>query len=251
MVDDDPRPGRFFLTGSNQPLLKAQIVQSLAGRAGYVHQLPFSAWELGDHATPAHLDEWLFKGFYPPLYDRPFLPLDWFAQYVATYLERDLRQLIQVKDLRAFQRFLSLCAGRTGQILNLSNLARDADISHTTVKHWLSALEASYLIFFLPPWHENYQKRLVKSPKLYFYDCGLAGYLAGISSAVQITVSEAGSQWIFSAGGFSPHLVSSMRLKNFRPSSTWVTDLLNTGNYNRSLPVLQQENWRFLKSLCK
>ncbi len=186
VVDENPVPGRFFLTGSNQPLLKSQIVQSLAGRAAYLHQTPFDSCELsGISGTPSRMEEWLFKGFYPPLYDRPFDPVEWFAQYVSTYLERDLTQLIQVKDLRSFHRFLRLCAGRTGQVLNLSDLARDADVSHTTVKHWLSVLEASFLVFFLPPWHENFQKRLIKSPKLYFYDVGLAGYLAGISEEKQ------------------------------------------------------------------
>ena len=185
-VDEDPRPGRFFLTGSNQPLLKSQIVQSLAGRAAYLQQQPFDTQELTGCATrPLGTDEWLFKGFYPPLYDRPFDPVEWFAQYVSTYLERDLSQLLQVKDLRSFHRFLRLCAGRTGQVLNLSDLGRDADVSHTTAKHWLSILEASFLIFFLPPWHENYQKRLVKSPKLYFFDVGLAGHLVGITAASQ------------------------------------------------------------------
>jgi predicted AAA+ superfamily ATPase len=174
------------LTGNNQPLLKSQIVQSLAGRAAYLHQTPFDRQELaGFTSLPANTDEWLFKGFYPPLYDRPFDPADWFAQYVTTYLERDLSQLLQVKDLRAFHRFLRLCAGRTGQVLNLSDLGRDADVSHTTIKQWLSILEASDLVFFLPPWHDNFNKRLVKSPKLYFYDVGLAGYLLGISTPAQ------------------------------------------------------------------
>ncbi len=186
LVDEDPRPGRIFLTGSNQPLLKSQVNQSLAGRAAYVNLHPFSQEELGALSTDfTDFSHWLFKGFYPPLYDRPFEPLDWFAQYVQTYLERDLTQLIQVKNWQSFHRFLKLCAGRTGQVLNLSDLARDTDVSHTTIKHWLSVLEASYLIFLLPPWHSNYNKRLVKSPKLYFYDVGLAGHLAGISEKSQ------------------------------------------------------------------
>lgn len=183
LVDEDPTPGRFLLTGSNQPLLRAQLNQSLAGRAAYLNLPPFTMRELAGQA-PATFDA-LFKGFYPPLYDRPFKPVDWFAQYVSTYLERDLTQMVQVRDLRAFHRFLCLVAGRTGQILNMSDLARDADTSHTTVKHWLSILEASSLIFFLQPWHDNYQKRLVKSPKLYFVDVGLAGYLCGINEPSQ------------------------------------------------------------------
>jgi hypothetical protein len=185
-VDEHPGPGQFLLTGSNQSLLRAQVTQSLAGRSALIRLFPFTLSELrsgGWADEPA--DELLFKGFYPPLYDKPFKPVDWFSQYVQTYLERDLVQLSQLRDWSAFQRFLQLCAGRTGQILNLSDLARDADVSHTTAKHWLSLLEAGFLIYLLPPWHENYQKRLVKSPKLYFYDVGLAGYLAGIRESGQ------------------------------------------------------------------
>jgi predicted AAA+ superfamily ATPase len=123
----------------------------------------------------------MVKGFYPPLYDRDFQWVDWYAQYVHTYVERDLRQLVAVKDLSAFERFLGLCAGRTGQVLNKSDLARDADVSHTTASQWLSVLEASFLVFLLPPWHANYSKRITKSPKLYFYDVGLAGFLVGVT----------------------------------------------------------------------
>jgi len=185
-VDDHPGPGQFFLTGSNQPQLRAQVAQSLAGRVGTVVLLPFCQRELlAATLGSASTDEALFRGYYPPLYDKPFRPTDWFDQYVQTYLERDLVQLGQVKDLSLFHRFLRLCAGRTGQVLNLSDLARDADVSHTTARNWLSLLEASHLVFLLPPWHENYQKRLVKSPKLYFYDVGLGGWLAGIRDPSQ------------------------------------------------------------------
>jgi len=187
LVDEDPAPGRFFLTGSNQPLLKSQLVQSLAGRAAYVYQSVFSSEELTkEENLPESTDQWLVKGFYPPLYDRAFEPVEWFAQYITTYLEKDLSQLIKIKDLHSFTRFLQFCAGRTGQVLNLSDLARDADVSHTTVKNWLSMLEAGYIIHFLNPWHENYSKRLVKSPKLYFWDTGLAAYLAGIFEPAQM-----------------------------------------------------------------
>jgi hypothetical protein len=188
-VDENPVPGQFYLTGSNQPLLRSQVNQSLAGRAAYVTLPPFTVAELaGASGLPDSADQWMFRGFYPPLYDRPFLPEDWFASYIETYLERDLTQLARLKDLGAFQRFLRLCAGRTGQILNLSDLARDGDISHTTAKTWLSFLESSFLVYLLPPWHENYDKRLVKSPKLYFLDVGLAGALAGVTSAAQWAV---------------------------------------------------------------
>lgn len=187
-VDEDPRPGQFLLTGTNQPLLSSHVSQSLAGRAGYVTLPPFTAGEvLAVDPHPREVDEWLFRGFYPPLYDRPFAPDEWFPSYVQTYLERDLSQLAQLKDLRAFHRFLRLCAGRTGQVLNLSDLARDADVSHTTARSWLSLLESSCLVVLLPPWHENFQKRLVKSPKLYFVDVGLASSLVGISRPEQWT----------------------------------------------------------------
>lgn len=189
LVDEAPTPGRFFLTGSNQPLLRANVSQSLSGRAAYLHQAPFDSSELlKSNQTYAEtpLDQWLVQGFYPPLYDRPFEPVDWLSQYVQTYLERDLSQLLQVKDSRSFHHFLQICAGRSGQILNMSDLARDADISHTTAKQWLSVLEASFLVFFLQPWHNNMQKRIVKSPKLYFWDVGLASHLCGIHSTRQM-----------------------------------------------------------------
>jgi predicted AAA+ superfamily ATPase len=186
IVDEAPMPGRFFLTGSNQPLLKAQVSQSLAGRAAYLSLPPFTAQELGKAGKLEPTDDsWLLKGFYPPLYDRPFDPVEWFAQYIGTYLDRDVKQLVNIRESSAFHRFLRLCAARTGQVLNLSDLARDADVSHTTAKQWLSVLEACFLVFFLRPWHENYAKRLVKSPKLYFFDVGLAGHLIGITEHSQ------------------------------------------------------------------
>ncbi|HUW39950.1 MAG TPA: ATP-binding protein [Rectinemataceae bacterium] len=185
-VDEHPGPGRFILTGSNQSLLRAQVSQSLAGRAALIRLFPFTVDELLPVGQLREsTDDLLFKGFYPPLYDKPFRPSDWFSQYVQTYLERDLVQLARLKDWSAFHRFLLLCAGRTGQVLNLSSLARDADVSHTTARQWLSLLEAGFLVFLLQPWHENYRKRLVKSPKLYFYDVGLAGHLAGIREPAQ------------------------------------------------------------------
>ncbi len=231
-VDENPGPSQFYLTGSNQPLLRSQVSQSLAGRAAYLNLPPFTVSELAGAGLKAEFSQdWLFKGFYPPLYDRPFTPADWFAQYTQTYLERDLSQLAQLKDLSSFHRFVRLCAGRTGQVLNLSDLARDAEISHTTAKNWLSLLEASFLVFLLPPWHENFQKRLVKSPKLYFLDVGLAGSLVGISQADQWAThplrgaffetmvvadlvkqswaGQLGSQWFFwsSPGGLEVDLI--------------------------------------------
>jgi hypothetical protein len=188
MIDQDPQAGLWILTGSNQPLLRQSVVQSLVGRAAYAQLLPFFTDELATTSlfTNASTDECLYRGWYPPLFDRPFIPSDWYAQYVALYLERDLSQLINVKDMREFEKFLALCAGRTGQLLNLSELGRDAGISHTTARGWLSILEQSFLVFELAPYSKNFQKRIIKSPKLYFYDCGLAAWLMGIRAPDQI-----------------------------------------------------------------
>lgn len=183
-VDARGRMGDFILTGSQQFGLHSGISQSLAGRVGLVQLLPFSLPELaGAGKLPDRLDELLWQGGYPPLYDRPLSPDLWFPNYVATYLERDVRQLLTVRDLSLFQRFLKLCAARTGQLLNLSSLASDCGISHTTAREWLSVLEASYIVMRLPPYFRNFGKRLVKTPKLYFLDTGMAAWLLGIRDA--------------------------------------------------------------------
>ena len=181
LVDSRHRMGDFILTGSQQFGLRSGISQSLAGRVGLVQLLPFSLPELaGAGRLPDRLDDLLWRGAYPPLYDRPLTPDLWFPNYVATYLERDVRQLLTVRDLDLFQRFVKLCAARTGQLLNLSSLATDCGISHVTAREWLSVLEASYLVIRLPPYFRNFGKRLVKTPKLYFLDVGLAAWLLGI-----------------------------------------------------------------------
>ena len=181
IVDSRRRMGDFILTGSQQFGLRSGISQSLAGRVGLLQLLPFSMPELAAAGTlPTNLDELLWRGGYPPLYDRPLSPEFWFPNYVATYLERDVRQLLAVRDLDLFQRFIKLCAARTGQLLNLSSLAADCGISHVTAREWLSVLEASYIVMRLPPYYRNFGKRLVKTPKLYFLDVGLAAWLLGI-----------------------------------------------------------------------
>ncbi|MDZ7832310.1 MAG: ATP-binding protein [Desulfobacterales bacterium] len=186
-VDKDGRTGLFLITGSQQFGLMAGITQSLAGRTAFIELLPFSVGELeAAGIRPAELDHMLFTGGYPPLYDRPLSPRFWLPAYVTAYVERDVRQLLNVQDLDAFQRFLRLCAGRSGQILNLSSLAADCGITHNTAKSWISVLEASYILFQLRPHHANFRKRLVKSPKLYFYDTGLLCWLLGIQEAQQL-----------------------------------------------------------------
>ncbi|MFP4408129.1 MAG: ATP-binding protein [Spirochaetaceae bacterium] len=189
IVDESKALGRFVLTASQQYLFQEKLSQSLAGRVGALTLLPFSFSELdAAGVAPASPDELLYKGLYPPVYDRP-VPADfWYDNYVTTYLERDVRQVLAVKDLVQFQRFLRLAAGRTGQLLNLSNLGDDVGISHNTAREWISVLEAGFVLFRLPPHHASFSKRLIRTPKLYFYDPGLAAWLLGIQTADQLSL---------------------------------------------------------------
>jgi predicted AAA+ superfamily ATPase len=186
-VDADGRMGRFILTGSQQFGLLSDISQSLAGRTAFLELLPFSLGELTRaRRQPQTIDRMLFTGGYPPLYDRDVAVRAWFGAYVTSYLERDVRQVLRVQELETFQRFLRLCAGRSGQLLNHSALAAECGITHNTAKAWMSVLEASYVLFLLRPHHVNFNKRLIKAPKLYFYDTGLASWLLGIQSYEQL-----------------------------------------------------------------
>ena len=184
MVDEEPIPGKFILTGSQQFGLLAGVCQSLAGRVGMTALLPLSLSELPAAAQSSlSLDTLIMQGCYPALHVSEILPTDWFASYIATYIERDIRQVLRVQDLQVFQRFVRLCAGRNGQLLNLDALAGETGISHSTARSWLSVLESSYIIHLLPPYYRNFGKRLVKTPKLYFLDQGLACWLLGIRSS--------------------------------------------------------------------
>ncbi len=186
-VDMTGRMGLFLLTGSQQFGLMSGITQSLAGRTAFIELLPFSILELdGVGVLSSGVDSLLFKGGYPPLYDRDLTPGFWFPAYVTAYVERDVRQLLKVQDLDTFQRFLRLCAGRSGQLLNLRSLGSDCGITHNTAKAWVSVLEASYILFQLAPHHANFRKRLIKSSKIYFYDTGLLCWLLGIQEAKQL-----------------------------------------------------------------
>lgn len=186
IVDDTPRDGRYILTGSQQFEVSNTINQSLAGRTALVKLLPFSMEEISSSYLLPSIDNLLYHGFFPRLWDKGLDPTQALRDYFETYIERDLRQLISIKDLNLFQRFVRLCAGRIGQLLNLNSLANDTGVSHTTARNWLSLLEASYVVFLLQPYHRNISKRLVKSPKLYFYDIGLVSYLLGIEKEKQI-----------------------------------------------------------------
>lgn len=189
IVDKSGKPGLFVLTGSQQFGLISRIAQSLAGRVGLLQLLPFSLSELKSNGImPKNLDDTLLKGLYPPVYARKLSPSSWYSNYVFTYIERDVRQTINVRDLSTFQKFIRMCAARTGQMLNLSALANDCGITHNTARAWLSVLEASYILFLLAPHHNNFGKRLVKTPKLYFYDTGLAAWLLGINDAKQMSI---------------------------------------------------------------
>lgn len=188
-VDQQKKNGLFILTGSHQAELHAAVAQSLAGRVGLLKLLPLSSEELvgtSSELKTTQLDSILFQGFYPKVINEKLNPTQAYGAYVETYLEKDLRQITQIRDLSLFQKFLRLCAGRTGQLLNIDQLANDTGVSSTTIRHWLSALEASFIIFLLKPYHRNIGKRLIKAPKLFFHDVGIASFLLGIENRLQL-----------------------------------------------------------------
>jgi hypothetical protein len=188
IVDERRENGLYVLTGSQQFNMLQTVSQSLAGRTAIIKLLPFSLREIkGAYPdVPDSADAYLYRGFYPRLYDQHIEPAVGLSNYIATYIERDIRQLSRIQDLLLFQKFLKLCAGRIGQLLNFSHLAEDTGISHKTASEWISLLEASFIVYRLPPYFTNISKRLIKSPKLYFYDTGLAAHLMGIEEQEQI-----------------------------------------------------------------
>ena len=185
MVDQDARRGRFILTGSHQPQLHEAISQSLAGRTAMLTLWPFSLPEVRQYKSVRDPFDIIYRGSFPRLHEEGLEPRRFYNSYLQTYVERDVRALIQLRDLSQFQRFLTLLAGRVGQIVNLASLGNDVGASGTTIKNWLSVLKASFVVFELPPFFENIQKRVIKSPKIFFTDVGLAAFLLGIHSAEQ------------------------------------------------------------------
>jgi hypothetical protein len=184
IVDAEPQPGRYILTGSQHFGLLDGIRQSLAGRVATLTLLPFSHAELcTSPLVPETLDDLLFQGMYPPIYDQAIDSVWWHKSYIETYIQRDVRNLIQVRDMVQFQHFLRLCAGSVGRAVNLTELGAECGVSHPTAKAWISILEASFIAFQLRPYHTNFRKRLRRTPRLYFYDSGLAARLIGIDSA--------------------------------------------------------------------
>lgn len=224
-VDLEDVPGRYVLSGSQNFLLLRSISQSLAGRSAILHLLPLSLSELearqpfpldklgyelpaGRQERSADLVETLWRGFYPRIHDKGLDPATWYSGYYQTYVERDVREIVNVGDLESFARFVRLCAGRNGQVLNLTSLGNDCGITHTTASRWLSILEASFLIRLLRPYHTNFGKRLIKSPKLYFLDTGLLCYLLRIQSPEDLRLHS-------SRGAIFESYVISELLKNF------------------------------------
>ena len=187
LVDKEQKSGRFILTGSQNFALLKNVSQSLAGRTILFTLLPFSMQEIrGTNFEQGNYEKYIFKGFYPRIYNRQLNPADWLPSYIQTYLERDVRNIVNVGELSAFQRFVKICAGRIGHAINFSALGNEVGISYQTAKSWLSILEATYIIYFLHPYYKNFNKRVVKAPKLYFYDTGLACSLLGIEKDQQL-----------------------------------------------------------------
>lgn len=185
IVDNAQSKGMFILTGSHQPELHQSISQTLAGRTSILTLLPFSTGELAGFQKEIKPFEIIYQGTFPRIHNEDLNPNRFYNGYVQTYVERDVRALINLKDLRIFQQFLLLLAGRIGQVINFTSISNDIGVSSTTIKNWISVLKASFIIFELSPYFENIGKRIIKSPKIYFTDTGLASFLLGIDSTAQ------------------------------------------------------------------
>lgn len=191
IVDDSKIMGQFILSGSQNFHLIKNITQSLAGRVALFKLLPFDFTELkSENLLQKDYAEVMIKGFYPAIFDRDIPSKSFYSNYIQTYVERDITEIINIRDIRTFRVFLSLCASRAGQLLNLNSLANECGITQPTAKSWLSVLESSYILFLLQPYHKNFDKRIIKSPKLYFYDTGLLCHLLKIKDANQIKVNS-------------------------------------------------------------
>lgn len=206
-IDKQKKMGRYILSGSQNFSLLENISQSLAGRVALFNLLPFSFSEMtAGNLKIKNIEQLIFKGAYPAIYDRRIAPNLYYSSYLNTYVERDVRQLVNVQNLSLFESFVKLLAGRVGQLLNLSEIGNALGIDHKTVKKWLSVLETSFIIYLVQPYHTNFNKRLVKTPKLYFYDTGLACNLLGIDEEKQLT-----NHW--SKGGLFENFVINEFLK--------------------------------------
>ena len=208
VVDQSNKEGEFVLTGSQNFLLFEKISQSLAGRVAIIKLLPFSLTELrGAGIGTKDIDKLIFDGMYPRIYDKKISPLDFYPFYIQTYVERDVKLIKNIVNQSTFIKFMKMCAGRTGQLLNVSELANSCGITQVTVNSWLSILQASYIVYLLQPHHKNFNKRLVKMPKLYFYDTGLACSLLGIRAQLQLPMH-------FIYGGLFENFIINELIKN-------------------------------------
>ncbi len=208
IVDENKRPGQYILSGSQHILLMESVSQSLAGRVSIFNLLPFSLEEIDRTSfAQALYEDYIFRGFYPRIYDQDLDPTSWLSDYIQTYVERDLRQVINVSDLGTFRQFLQICAGRTGQQVNFSEIGGQIGVSYHTVHRWLNVLETSYIIYFLRPFHKNYNKRIIKTPKLYFYDTGLACALLNLRQVADLNAH-------FAKGALFENFIISEILKN-------------------------------------
>jgi uncharacterized protein len=208
-TDKRNRNGEYILTGSQNFLLMERITQSLAGRVAIFALLPLSYSELKkSEYAPVNWETYLYKGSYPRLHTHDILPFDFYADYLRTYLERDVRILVNVQNLSLFQRFIQLLAGRTGQLLNQNSLAIEVGVDNKTISAWLSVLETSFIIYRLPPYYNNFNKRIIKSPKVYFYDTGLVAYLLGLRTTSEVDVH-------FARGALFENLVVNEMMKKF------------------------------------
>jgi len=226
-VDNNPQKGQYILTGSHNFLLLEYISQSLAGRIAIFNLLPFSIEELkSTKFFKDNYEDYLYNGFYPRIYNDGLEAGEWLKNYIQTYVERDVRKIINIGDLAKFQQFLKLCAGRTGQLVNFSEIGNELGLSYHTVQTWLSILEASFIVFRLPPYYKNFNKRIIKSHKLYFYDTGLAAYLLGIKKAEDV-------MFHFAKGALFENLIIAELIK-FKVNSGQSTELWfwrdSTGN---------------------
>lgn len=244
IVDDNPSTGQFIITGSQNFLLMEKISQSLAGRVAATILLPFSLQEIDtENLVPGNFQEIVFNGFYPRIFDKNIEPADFYPSYIQTYLERDIRNISNIQNLSAFRTFLEIAAGRTGQIINFTSISNEIGVDQKTVRNWFSILEASYIVYFVRPWLKNYNKRLIKSPKLYFYDTGLVCSLLGIHHSEDITRH-------FLRGALFENLIFSELMKifhnNFRPPELFfwrdntgneIDCIIKTGNTEKVIEI--------------
>lgn len=256
MVDENKSSGQYILTGSHQPQLGQGVSQSLAGRTGILQLLPLSIAELASAGIVLTRDEYMVQGFMPRLYDTPLDAKNLYRDYFSTYVEKDVRMMLNIKNLGAFETFVKLLAGRVGQLVNLSSLANDAGISIPTLKEWLSVLEASFIVFQLPCYFENFGKRLVKSKKLYFTEVGLASWMLGIE-----TPEQASRDPLF--GGLFENLVIVEALKSrfnagerpdlyfLRDSQGLEADLLFQKSHNELIPIEIKGGMTWNKDFCR